>query len=203
MIEKPPEKGTKSPGRCPFECNAIEGDASAPPAQVRITKCVSHHGCSQGHGRKRAVPLSVRRAQSTTLESFIPVANRRGGNVAQLQEVARQQDGIHVKKGQVCNALQGKSGTICAHLASHRILHSPHTVQSDTTRCGVSRVGHAAKRSRLYRSDTDFTFTGSNFSRLPWNNNNVAIVKKRKKLNKERKERFGGRVVLENDLTQK
>ena len=126
MIEKPPEKGTKSPGRCPFECNAIEGDASAPPAQVRITKCVSHHGCSQGHGRKRAVPLSVRRAQSTTLESFIPVANRRGGNVAQLQEVARQQDGIHVKKGQVCNALQGKSGTICAHLASHRILHSPH-----------------------------------------------------------------------------
>jgi hypothetical protein len=37
-------------------------------------------------------------------------------------------------------------------------------------------------------------------------NNNVAIVKKRKKLNKERKERkerFGGRVVLENDLTQK
>jgi hypothetical protein len=34
-------------------------------------------------------------------------------------------------------------------------------------------------------------------------NNNVAIVKKRKELNKERKERFGGRVVLENDLTQK
>jgi hypothetical protein len=33
--------------------------------------------------------------------------------------------------------------------------------------------------------------------------NNVAIVKKRKKLNKERKERFGGRVVLENDPTQK
>jgi hypothetical protein len=25
---------------------------------------------------------------------------------------------------------------------------SPHTVQSDTTRCGVSRVGHAAKRPR-------------------------------------------------------
>jgi hypothetical protein len=35
-------------------------------------------------------------------------------------------------------------------------------------------------------------------------NNNVAIVKKRKKLNKERKGgRLGGRVVLENDLTQK
>jgi len=79
----------------------------------------------------------------------------------------------------------------------------PHTVQSDTTRCGVSRVGHVAKRPRLYRSDTDFTFTGSNLSRLPLDNNNVAIVKKRKKLNKERKERFGGRVVLENDLTQK
>jgi hypothetical protein len=34
-------------------------------------------------------------------------------------------------------------------------------------------------------------------------NNNVAIAKKRKKLNKERKERFGERAVLENDLTQK
>jgi hypothetical protein len=33
--------------------------------------------------------------------------------------------------------------------------------------------------------------------------NNAAIVKKRKKLNNERKERFGGRVVLENDLPQK
>ena len=60
------------------------------------------------------------------------------------------------------------------------------------------------------RSDPDFTeatptllLPGSNLSRLPLDNNNVAIVKKRKKLNKERKERFGGRVVLENDLTQK
>jgi hypothetical protein len=26
----------------------------------------------------------------------------------------------------------------------------PHTAQSDTTRCGVGRVGHAAKRPRLY-----------------------------------------------------
>jgi hypothetical protein len=34
-------------------------------------------------------------------------------------------------------------------------------------------------------------------------NDNVAVVKKRKKLNKERKGRFGERVVLENDLTQK
>jgi hypothetical protein len=50
----------------------------------------------------------------------------------------------------------------------------PHTVQNDTTRCGVGRVGHAAKRPRLYRSDPDFTFTGSNFSRLPLDNNNVA-----------------------------
>jgi hypothetical protein len=31
----------------------------------------------------------------------------------------------------------------------------------------------------------------------------IAIAKKRNKLNKERKGRFGGRVVLENDLTQK
>jgi hypothetical protein len=79
----------------------------------------------------------------------------------------------------------------------------PHTVQSDTTRCGIGRVGHVAKRPRLYRSDADFTFTGNNFSRLPLDNNNVAIVKKRKKLNIERKERFGERAVLENDLTQK
>jgi hypothetical protein len=49
----------------------------------------------------------------------------------------------------------------------------------------------------------DFAFTGSNFSRPPFDNNNVAIAKKRKKLNKQKKERFGGRVVLENDLTQK
>jgi hypothetical protein len=57
------------------------------------------------------------------------------------------------------------------------------------------------------RSDPDlisfFSFTDSSFSRLPLNNNNVAIVKKRKKLNKERKGGFGGRVVLENDQTQK
>jgi hypothetical protein len=29
---------------------------------------------------------------------------------------------------------------------------SPHTVQSDTTRCGASRVGHAAKRPLLHLS---------------------------------------------------
>jgi hypothetical protein len=76
----------------------------------------------------------------------------------------------------------------------------PHTAQSDTTRCGVGRVGHAAKRPRLYFC---FTFAGSDLPRLPLDNNNVAIVKKRKKLNKEKKERSGVRVVLENDLTQK
>ena len=69
---------------------------------------------------------------------------------------------------------------------------NPHTVQSDTTRCGVSRVGHAAKRPRLYRSDTDFTFTGSNLSRLPLDNNNVAIVKKRKKTKKRKKRKIWG-----------
>jgi hypothetical protein len=53
------------------------------------------------------------------------------------------------------------------------------------------------------RSNPDFTFTGSEFPRLPLDNDDVAIVKKRKKLNKERKERLGKRVVLENDLTQK
>ena len=61
-------------------------------------------------------------------------------------------------------------------------------------------MGHVAKRPRLYRSDTDFTFTGSNLSRLPLDNNNVAIVKKRKKTKKRKKRKIWGRVVLENDL---
>jgi hypothetical protein len=30
----------------------------------------------------------------------------------------------------------------------------PHTVQSDTTRCGASRVGHVAKRPRLQPIDS-------------------------------------------------
>ena len=30
MSEKPPEKGAKSPGRCQFECNCIEGDKRTP-----------------------------------------------------------------------------------------------------------------------------------------------------------------------------
>jgi hypothetical protein len=99
MSEKPPKKGAKSPGR-------------------------SDHGCAEGHGRQRAVTLSVRRAQCKTLDAFVPVANRRGGNMAQLQEMLQRQDGIHVKKGQVYNAPQGKSGTVCADLASHRMTHS-------------------------------------------------------------------------------
>jgi hypothetical protein len=53
-------------------------------------------------------------------------------------------------------------------------------------------MGHAAKRPRLYRSDTDFTFTGSNLSRLLFDNNNVAIVKKRKKTKKRKKRKIWG-----------
>ena len=53
-------------------------------------------------------------------------------------------------------------------------------------------MGHVAKRPRLYRSDTDFTFTGSNLSRLPLDNNNVAIVKKRKKTKKRKKRKIWG-----------
>jgi hypothetical protein len=49
---------------------------------------------------------------------------------------------------------------------------------------------------------SDPGFADSIFSRLPLDNNDVAIAKNRKKLNKERKERFKGRAVLENDLTQ-
>ena len=124
MSEKPPEKGAKSPGRCQFECNCIEGDKKTPPGQVRILKYVSDHGCSEGHGRKRAVTLSVRRAQCKTLNAFVPCTNRRGGNMAQLQETLQRQDGIHMKKGQVYNALKDKSGTICTDLASYRMLHS-------------------------------------------------------------------------------
>jgi hypothetical protein len=53
-------------------------------------------------------------------------------------------------------------------------------------------VGHAAKRPRLYRSDTDFAFTGSNLSRPPLDNKNVAIVKKRKKTKKRKKRKIWG-----------
>ena len=44
--------------------------------------------------------------------------------MAQLQETLQRQDGIHMKKGQVYNALKDKSGTICTDLASCRMLHS-------------------------------------------------------------------------------
>ena len=33
-------------------------------------------------------------------------------------------------------------------------IEGPHTVQSDTTRCGDSRVGHVAKRPRLQPIDS-------------------------------------------------
>jgi hypothetical protein len=42
------------------------------------------------------------------------------------------------------------------------------------------------------RSDPDFTDSTFSLSRLPLDNKNVAVAKKRKKLNKERKERFWG-----------
>jgi len=54
------------------------------------------------------------------------------------------------------------------------------------------------------RSDPDFTpIDAISVLDLLLGYNNVAIVKKRKKLNKERKERFRGRCVLENDQMQK
>jgi hypothetical protein len=123
MSEKPAKKGAKSPGRCQFECSCVEGDKLTPPGQVRIIKYVSHHGCSQGQSRQRAVSLSVRRAQSKTIDAFVPTANRRGGNMAQLQQMLQQQDGIHMKKGQVYNALQGESSDVCTHLAHYRMIH--------------------------------------------------------------------------------
>ena len=93
-----------------------------------------------------------------------------------------------------CTVLYGYSITVLHRFlaCTGTVLDRPHTVQSDTTRCGVSRVGHVAKRPRLYRSDTDFTFTGSNLSRLPLDNNNVAIVKKRKKTKKRKKRKIWG-----------
>jgi hypothetical protein len=66
--------------------------------------------CSQGHGRKRAVALAVRLAQSETVRSFIPVSGRRNGNMAQLQQMVYERDGIRMKKGQVYNALRRKRG---------------------------------------------------------------------------------------------
>jgi hypothetical protein len=60
------------------------------------------------------------------------------------------------------------------------------------------------------RSDPDFAEAtrlqlpiAPSLSCLPLGNDNVAIVKKRKKLNKERKERFWGRFFLENGQEQK
>ena len=105
--------------------------------------------------------------------------------------------GSSQKKIISCRFWQKKCGSFVArgprsniNITDHSL--NPHTVQSDTTRCGVSRVGHVAKRPRLYRSDTDFTFTGSNLSRLPLDNNNVAIVKKRKKTKKRKKRKIWG-----------
>ena len=121
--EKPKEKGGKSPGVCTFKINTIEGDKNTPPGQVRIVKFVSHHGCREGNCRKRAVSLSVLKAQSETLGSFVPVTGRSGGNMAQLQTMVQQKDGIAMKKGQVYNALKEKTGTLCTHLASYRMLH--------------------------------------------------------------------------------
>ena len=46
----------------------------------------------------------------------------------------------------LCEIDRDKKGKIDSVVAQRR---SPHTVQSDTTRCGVSRVGHAAKRPQL------------------------------------------------------
>ena len=43
--------------------------------------------------------------------------------MAQLQTMVQQKDGIAMKKGQVYNALKEKTGTLCSHLASYRMLH--------------------------------------------------------------------------------
>jgi hypothetical protein len=98
MSEKTRNKDANSPGLCPFACNAVEGDKNTPPGQARITEHVSHHLCSHGQDRQRAVKLNVRMAQSLTLDGFIPVAGRRGGNAKQLQQTLLQQDGICMKE---------------------------------------------------------------------------------------------------------
>lgn len=43
--------------------------------------------------------------------------------MAQLKTMVHRKDGIVMKKGQVYNALQEKTGTVCTHLASYRMLH--------------------------------------------------------------------------------
>ena len=120
--EIPPGKGTKSPGVCSFQCNAVEGDKNTPTGQVRITVYDSNHLCSQGNGRKRAVSVAVRMGQSATLGNFVPVVGRRNGNMAQLQESVLRQDGYRMKKGQVYNVLSAKAGSIATHLASYRMI---------------------------------------------------------------------------------
>jgi len=122
--EKPAKKGDKPPGLCPFVVTAIEGDKSTPAGHVRIKKYVSDHLCSQGHGRKRGISLNILKAQCPTIESFVVSNNRLGGNMHQLQQMVREQHGVRMEKGQVYKALEGKTGDICTHLASYRLLHS-------------------------------------------------------------------------------
>ena len=44
---------------------------------------------------------------------------------------------------------------MCIYMCTCVHVHTcPHTVQSDTTRCGDSRVGHAAKRPALQPIDS-------------------------------------------------
>ena len=86
-----PVEGTSGP--CPFFVSAVEGDKATPPSHVRITKCETGHTCSHGKDRQRAVPARVRKLQSDTLESFIPMSGRRGGNCKQLAEMVLQKDG--------------------------------------------------------------------------------------------------------------
>jgi hypothetical protein len=107
---------------------------------------------------------------------------------------------------QFLNARDSISCRVCKALgfgASFGKKAGPHTAQSDTTRCGVSRVGHAAKRPDFTEATPTLLLPAVAPLACHWTTTHVAIVKKRKELNKERKERFGGRAVLENGLSQK
>ena len=80
---------------CPFFVSCVEGDKATPSGHVRITTCETGHTCTHGKDRKRAVPSRIRELQSDTLESFVPVSGRLGGNAKQLADMILQKDGYY------------------------------------------------------------------------------------------------------------
>jgi hypothetical protein len=86
-------------------------------------------------------PLPMHQKAPLREARAIPVATRKNGG-----------GGGRFKKLAAAKAARGRAGS--RFLAVANAQGSPHTVQSDSTRCGDSRVGHAAKRPRLQPIDS-------------------------------------------------